>query len=383
MRIGMLTDAYHPYLSGVTNYISLNKRALEGWGRRVFVFTFGNKNYPSDESDVVRTPALPLFNTGFSLGLRYSPAAQRELHTLDIAHVHHPFFSGRLALRHCRRRGIPVVFTNHTRYDLYAQAYLPFLPPALSDSLLRAYLPRFCAACDLVIAPSAGLRQALHTWGVTAQIDVIPNGIDLVPFQSARGRRRAELGLLDSDSLLVYSGRLGPEKNLAFLLRAFAAARAQSETLGKLHLLLVGDGPKANYLRHQARRLGVDRYLHFTGRVPYSEVPDLLALADIFVTASLTEAHPLSLIEALASGLPAIGIPSPGISDTICDGLNGLLSANDPQAFAALIVRLIQDVELRRRLAAGAKESALQYDIRRTAASVLVHYERLIEARRI
>jgi hypothetical protein len=65
MRIGMMLDAYKPHVSGITNYVELNKRALEQLGHEVFVFTFGDVDYQDDESNVIRSPGLPLTDTGF------------------------------------------------------------------------------------------------------------------------------------------------------------------------------------------------------------------------------------------------------------------------------------------------------------------------------
>ena len=122
MRIGMMADTYKPYVSGITNYIDLNKRALEREGHEVYVFTFGDLDYRDDELRVVRSPGVPLADTGYYLSLRYKTAYKKLLQTMDVVHVHHPFLSGRLSLNYCRRVSIPIVFTNHTRYDLYAQA---------------------------------------------------------------------------------------------------------------------------------------------------------------------------------------------------------------------------------------------------------------------
>ena len=65
MRIGMMADTYKPHISGITNYIELNKRMLEEAGHEVYVFTFGNTDYEDDERHVVRSPGLPLTDTGF------------------------------------------------------------------------------------------------------------------------------------------------------------------------------------------------------------------------------------------------------------------------------------------------------------------------------
>jgi len=378
MRIGMMLDMYQPYISGVTNYVTLNKRVLEQHGHTVFVFTFGDESYVDDEPNVVRSPGLPLTvkDTGLSFNLRYSQAAQRKVRSMDVIHVQHPFLSGQLALRYARSRGVPVIFTNHTRYDLYAHHYLPsFIPEAVSQTLLQTYLPNFCQHCDLVIAPSPGVQTVLRDLGVLAEIKVIPNGIDLSPFAaSAQGRSRAELGLPEGQIVLMYLGRLGPEKNLAFLLRAFVGVAAACPTAV---LALVGDGSETDNLRDQAHKAGLAERVIFLGQVPHAEVSDYLRAADVFVTASDTEVHPFSLIEAMAAGLPALGIDSPGVGDIIVDNVNGLLSVPDLAVFTAQMVRLVMDYDLRRALAAQARVSSQQFDIQRTAGLLYREYERL------
>ena len=309
MRIGMRVDLYKPYMSGVTNYVALNKRALEAQGHTVYVFTFGSEDVQDDELRIVRSPGLPLNvkDTGLQINWRYSRLAQRLLRSMEVVHVHHPFLSGQLALRYAKPYGVPIVFTNHTRYDLYAQHYLPaFIPDAVSLTVLQTYLTGFCQRCDLVIAPSAGLAAVLRNLGVTAEVKVIPNGVDLEPFrQPASSLTRAQLGLPEGEVVLMYLGRLGPEKNLAFLLRAFAGVAAACPGV---MLALVGDGPEADNLRDQAHNAGLAARVAFLGQVPHAEVPAYLRLADVFVTASQTEVHPFSLIEAMAAGLPALGI---------------------------------------------------------------------------
>lgn len=380
MRIGMMLDIYKPYISGVTHYVTLNKRALEQQGHTVFVFTFGGAGYADDELHVVRSPGLPLSlkDTGLSLNLRYSLAAQRKVRSMDVIHVQHPFLSGQLALRYARARGVPVIFTNHTRYDLYAHHYLPwFIPKAVSQTFLQTYLPNFCQQCDLVIAPSPGIAGVLRDLGVAAEIKVIPNGIDLSPFRipdRAPAPVRAELRLPEDALVLMYLGRLGPEKNLAFLLRAFSGVAAACPTAV---LALVGDGPETDNLRDQAQKAGLAARVFFLGQVPHTDVPRYLRAADVFVTASETEAHPFSLIEAMAAGLPALGIVSPGVGDTIIDGVNGLLSTPDLAVFTAKMVRLVLDGDLRRALSEQAVVSSQQFDIKRTAALVFSEYERL------
>ena len=376
MRIGMLADIYKPHVSGITNYLALNKTYLEKAGHEVFIFTFGDENYPDTETNIIRSQGLPLTDTGYYLGLSYKVQARKLLYSMDIVHVHHPFVSGTLALRYCRPRGIPIIFTNHTRYDLYAQVYMPILPDIVGETIIQAYLPPFCRACDLVIAPSEGLRQILLRLGVDAPMEVVPNGVDLKPYAKITHRvDRSSMGFEPDQVVLVYVGRLGPEKNLPFMLRSFAGTAAAYDTI---RLLLIGDGPERDNLQDLVHNLNIDDKVHFTGMVPYEELPGFLAAADAFVTASVTEVHPLSVIEAMAAGLPVLGIISPGVSDTIEDRVTGFLASDDLAAFTAKMVLLVTDGELRGKMGEQARLASSKYDINRTTQLMIERYTRLV-----
>lgn len=378
MRIGMMADVYKPHISGVTNYIALNKQHLERLGHSVYVFTFSAEGYEDDEDHIIRSPGKALLDTGIYFNLRYTPEARRRLQTMDVVHVHHPFLSGPLALLYCKRRGIPVIFTNHTRYDLYAQVYLPGMPEVIGTAALQAYLPSFCRSCDLVISPSAGMREVMISLGVDAPIEVAPNGVDLAPFQNpCEPISREELGFTSEDVIWLYVGRLGPEKNLTFLLRSFAGA---AQAFENLRLALIGDGPERDNLQDQVEHAGLSERVRFLGSIPYTDIPRYMAMADAFVTASVTEVHPLTVIEAMAAGLPVLGIQSPGVGDTVIDGETGYLVAeeDDIASFTAKMVRLSVDGEARRQMAANAREAAKPYAIENTSRQMLAHYQRVV-----
>jgi 1,2-diacylglycerol 3-alpha-glucosyltransferase len=375
MRIAMMTDVYKPHVSGITNYISLNKEYLEKAGHEVFIFTFGDLDYKDGEDGVVRSPGLPLTDTGYYLSFRYSRRAKALLQTMDLVHVQHPFLSGRLALNYCRPLRIPIVFTNHTRYDLYAVAYLPLLPEEFSSTFLQTYMPTFCQAVDLVISPSAGMGEVLKKLGVSSPIEIIPNGVDLQFFRAACEDCRQDFGFSKEDILLIYSGRLGPEKNLDFLIHAFAGT---AEAIENAHLLIVGGGPEEQALKQLAAQTGVSSHIHFTGMVPYDDLPRYLSMCDVFVTASVSEVHPLSVIEAMATGLPVLGIHSVGVGDTVEDSITGFLSSQDQAAFAAILTRLCLDGNLRQRMGAAARKVSEKYAIEHTTQVMLKRYERLL-----
>lgn len=381
MRIGMMADVYKPHINGITNYIALSKKYLEELGHEVFVFTFSEAEYQDEDERVIRSPGVPLLDTGYYLSVRYTSQARKLLQTVDVAHVHHPFLSGSLALLYCRPRGIPIVFTNHTRYDLYTQAYLPPMADALGLTAVKAYLPVFCDTCDLVISPSEGMKKVLQDFGVESPVEVVPNGVDLKPFQSeVCPIERSQLGLLEHEVVLVYVGRLGPEKNLAFLLRAFSGVAQAYE---HVRLILIGDGPEREILEGMGRDSGISSSLRFLGKLPYEQIPCYLAVADTFVTASVTEVHPLTVIEAMAAGLPVLGICSPGVGDIVEDGVTGYLAAQpDLASFTAKMARLVNEGETRRRMGEAARRASSQYAIERTTGLIEACYARLIEQAR-
>lgn len=376
MRIGMMADAYKPKVSGVTSYIELSKRWLEKAGHEVYVFTFGDQDHPEDEANVIRSPGLPLVDTGFYLSFRYTRPARQLLYTMDVLHVHHPFISGSLALTYAIPRNIPIVFTNHSRYDLMTNAYLPILPDSFGETAMRAYLPPFCQACDLVIAPSASMRTILQELGVDSPIEVIPNGVELEAILSCSIEiNRQVFGFSPQHIVLTYVGRLAPEKNLPFLLRAF---KGVASAYDNARLLLVGDGPEKENLQDNVANMGIADKVHFTGMIHHADVPCYLTTADAFLISSTSETFGISVVEAMAAGLPVLGIDSPGIRDIIIDGQTGFLSSDDLPSFTAKMARLVSDHELRRQMGVAAFKASETYDIRLTTQSMIQQYQKLV-----
>jgi glycosyltransferase involved in cell wall biosynthesis len=380
MRIGMMADLYKPHISGVTNFISLNKCALEELGHEVFVFTFGHGDYQDDERNIIRSPGVPIFVRNLNLNIRYPRHARQVLQTMDVVHVHHPFISGPLALLYCRMRGIPVIFTSHTRYDIYSKAYVPVFGGIVKLLAMQLYLPIFTSFVDLVISPSMGMRQVLIKAGVKVQIDVVPNGVDLRPFRKPdRLMSRVDFGFSDADVLFIFVGRLGAEKNLLLLLESFYQAYLQNPGCG---LILIGEGPLQDELKSWVADHGLASRVIFTGLVPYRELPGYLQMADVFATASVSEVHPLTLIESMAAGLPAIGIQSPGVGDTIQDGVTGLLCPQPAQEnFCQAMVELMADPERRHSMGRQAQQASEHYAIEHTIEEMLKRYQWAIEKR--
>jgi glycosyltransferase involved in cell wall biosynthesis len=176
---------------------------------------------------------------------------------------------------------------------------------------------------------------------------------------------------------MVYIGRIATEKNLAALLEQFAAAR---HLVPDLYLALIGKGANEEELRELAEKLQLGPSVQFRGIVPYDDVPNWLAAADAFVTASTSEVHPLTVIEAMAAGKPVAAVHSPGISDSVESGVNGYLAATCDSLDAA-IVALMTDPARTRAMGEAARAVSARFDIHRTIGATVELYEDLLQTR--
>lgn len=339
------------------------QHALTELGHEVTIFTWGTK--PNLQGDVVRSLGLPLGNSGYFAGWGFLPQAQKRLKEMDVVHCHHLFVSLEMARRYV---SCPIIYTNHTRYDLYTATYTPF-SPTVAYNLMERVWPRFAGYADTIIAPSASIKQVMRRFGVMAPIEVIPNGVDLSMFNQQKVTKPSS-----TPPTLIYVGRLASEKNLMALLTQFAQMQAQLPTL---QLVLVGDGVQREQLEAYTAHLNLTDHVQFLGSIPYEEIPALLAQADIFVTASVSEVHPLTVIEAMAAGLPVVALTSGAMQEAVGDG--GIL-VEQMEEMPTAVCDLIHHPEKRQQLAQNAQRHSQRYDIHTTVQQTLALYTKLIES---
>ncbi|MCP4415170.1 MAG: glycosyltransferase family 4 protein [Chloroflexi bacterium] len=374
MRIGMVTACYKPVINGVTRMVSLYKERLQAAGHEVTIFTLGDAD-PNDEPGVIRSPGLMLGDYGYYISTRYSSKAQALLQEMDIIHCHHLFMSVEMAHRYGRS---PIVYTNHTRYDLYTGS-VTSLPQPAADAIMRQIWPEFTDYADVVITPSASVQDVMLNFGVRRPIELIENGIDLRPFHNpSHPLTKTKLNMPETAVLVAYVGRLSPEKDVDLLLEQFAIAK---DVVPELHLMIMGNGASQPELEKQAQQLGIANSVLFTGPVAYENVGNYLAAADLFATASVTEVHPLTIIEAMATGLPVVAISSPGIIDTVESGESGLLTSKPTGGLAAALTGLASNPARRQKMAQTARAASERFDIDNTIQRTIELYNRLRQER--
>jgi glycosyltransferase involved in cell wall biosynthesis len=265
---------------------------------------------------------------------------------------------GRLAAALAR---VPIrVFTVHgwafkADTGLTARLYL------LADRLVRPLTTAI--VCVAEGERIAGLAARTCT---DRQAVVIPNAVDVAAFAPADPRREPPL--------VVSVGRLKAPKDFDTLVRALALLPA-----GRRRATIVGDGPDRPALEDAARALGVD--LELAGE--RDDVPELLAGSTVFVLSSRSEGMPISILEAMAAGLPVVASRVGGVPELVEDGVTGLLvPPGDARALADALGRLDADPELRARLgAAGRARAAERFDLPRFRAAHVDLYARLLAER--
>lgn len=268
---------------------------------------------------------------------------------VDIIHAHQytPFFYGMTARLLYRRP--PVLFTEHGRH-------YPDYPRPKRMLANRLLLERR----DRVVAVGRAVQRALiDNEGIPSRfIQVIYNGVRLSSYAPgiADGMVvRQELGLSPRDFVLMQVARLDPLKDHV------TAIHVLERVLHQRHdakLVLVGEGPELNTLQELVRRRSLEPYVRFLGL--RKDVGRLLAAADTCLLTSISEGIPLTLIEAMAAGLPVVATNVGGVPEVVEDGRTGFLVPHgDQSGLADRLLRLADSPALRQEMGRLGRERAL------------------------
>jgi glycosyltransferase involved in cell wall biosynthesis len=282
-----------------------------------------------------------------------SASRNMEIRRPDWILAHFTLPGGEVARRWAGRFGVPYAVVLHGADvpDSQKRRFGAVYP------LIKPLVRRVWRQAARVIAVSDTLQAlALRTWP-EGRIDVVPNGVDVDRFQPLC---RDETAPKEGKIALLVVARLIEIKGIQHLLTALSLL--PEEMRRKIHLRLCGTGPYEAELRRQAEQVGMTAQVEFSGLVSYEEIPARLHEADLFVLPSLQEGLPLSLLEAMASGLPVVATTVGGIPGVVKDGENGLLvPAADPTALRDALVRLLTNPALRQCLGAAARRDSLDW----------------------
>lgn len=345
----MFTETYLPHINGVVTHVKVLKEGLEQLGHTVLVVTADSKTRRHYIKDgVLYCPAHNLKRLyGFDLA---PPVSNTRLHYLrefapDIIHIHNEFGIGLSGVGIAKILRVPLVYTLHTMYDEYIYYVAPKKLIHLTTKLSHRYFRLFAKFANAVTGPSAKCQEYINETGLHKQVSVIPNPVELdafspdntTPEQKEEMRRRYQIP--QDVTLACFVGRLGREKSVDVLLDYWAQEIRPED---RLRLLIIGDGPEKGALEQQARQLGIQDTVIFTGRVEHPELPPYILSCDLYVTASLSDTNSISMLEGMAGGLPVLQRYDELNKDQVKDGVNGYVFHNAQEMAAEL--RRVRDM---------------------------------------
>jgi glycosyltransferase involved in cell wall biosynthesis len=274
-----------------------------------------------------------------ALGRAIADAVGR--HSAALIHAHHysPFVYSCIA--RLWRPGVQVIFTEHGRLS----DSLPSSKRRLAN-LVLARIPRN------VYAVSEDLKQHLVGEGFTREgVRVIYNGIDVGPLPDAAARTsaRGTLDVPDAALMIGTIARLDPVKDLGVLIQAVAQLIRRKPAA----LVVVGDGPERQRLEHLAAELNAASHVRFLGH--RDDARRWLAGCDVYVNSSISEGVSLTILEAMAAGLPVIATHVGGTPEVVDDSCGRLIRSRDPAALTAALLELADQPRLRRELGLAAR----------------------------
>lgn len=376
MRICIFTDSFLPRISGVSSAVMNQANELVRRGHEVTVFRPKPPKSARDMHVTEMDSRARIYDVPLSIPDRRFPDLHITVPTLlpswneirdigpDLIHAHTEWGCGLEGLVSSRLENVPLVGTFHTFFaDPQYLKHFRMPDTWLTRTAMWRYAVGFYNRCSAVVTPSRAVKERLLAHGLKSPAVVLSNGIEMptrVPDEVMAARRAAE-GL--EGMTYIYVGRISSEKSLDVVIKAFGKVHARRPDA---RLALIGGGNDEANLRELVEGAQLDRAVKWLGSVPHDVLirDNLPRLGDVFVTASKTENQPVSILEAMALGLPMIGPDAKGIPELIRDGQNGyLFPPDDIDALASRMDQLYRDEGLRRRMSEAALRHAREHDL--------------------
>ena len=418
MKIVISTDVYYPMINGVAVFSKNLATGLKKRGHQVMVLApsisgkFSVEKDPDYNFTIVRLKSTRMYlypdqiekipNDKKVLGIKmpqllyknglhvsYNPYSdiRRVLEDFKPDIIHNQT-SGPLALaifRYAKKRNIPIVMTDHTYPDnLTQQVKLPKFAKKPINAAMNAYFMSFLRRSEYATLPT---KQAItdllpknhHSFKVP--VEALSNGIDLSHF--TKGPASEEIykkyAIPKNVPIILYVGRIDPEKSLDILVNSFKKLIKEAP---KAHLVMVGDGTAREKLEKMIKRKKLGNQTHFIGRVIGDDLSQIYRTGTVFVITSKTETQSIVLMEAMASGLPAIAVNAGAVTELVKDGENGFIfEPNDTAGIASGINAIISNKELREKMSKNALKMIAKHDINYTLSRFEKIYNNVLRSR--
>ena len=389
MRIGLFSEVYKPYVSGVVTSVTMLKKSLEELGHQVYVVTINNKSnkYEYDEKEhVLRVPGIDsgIYND-FKISTIYpiKPLKIIKKWNLDIIHTHTEGSIGTYGRLLSKQFDIPIVHTYHTMYEDYIYLVTKGLFDKPAKKLLEYFTLFYCdkTVSELIVPTQKAYNLFKIKYGVNREINIIPTGIDVDKFDRRNNDKneviklRHSLGIKDDDFVLLLVSRISDEqKNIKFLIDAHKNIIKKHKNI---KFLIVGDGPDLENMKNAASKINDGKNFIFTGMVPQDKVALYYQLGNIFVTASKTETQGLTVIEGMAASLPVVCMDDDSFKIAVIDEYNGKFFKNKKE-YVKAIFEIYEDKEKYNNMSKQAFTTSKQFSIKYYGERIMDVYKKAL-----
>ncbi len=388
MRIGIFTETYTPYISGLVTSEVMLKNALEKQGHEVYVVTANLESFKyeyNEKERVLKIPGLPTGIYDSRLTSIYPVRAVNKIKSwnLDVIHSQTEFAIGTFARLFAKQYNIPLVHTYHTLYEDYVH-YITKGYFDKSSKKIVEYLSKFyceTTATELIVPTNKIYKLFKEKYKFEKNIHIIPTGIEVERFYKENvdekevDNLRKALNLSKKDFTILFVGRLAEEKNIEFLINS------QNELVKKyknIKLIIVGDGPDKEKYEKLSNDLGLEDNIIFTGKAAWGDMPYYYHVADVFATASKTETQGLTIIEAMASNVVPVCMRDEAFQSMVTEDLNGLFFETEEE-YQKQILYLYENRTELQKIDKQARIQAEHYSSKNYADRVLEVYHRAIK----
>jgi alpha-1,6-mannosyltransferase len=357
VKICDVTQFYSPVSGGVKRYISEKRLHVvqRTHDEHHLIIPGAETRYERQgrlHLHTIRSPRLDFFSR-YPSRYRLILSTKLVLDLLDdirpdIIESGDPYHLAWTCLRAGAQTHAPVFGFYHSHFpEAYLRTALKYGGSWLRDAVLNYaedYIVNLYSQFTATLVPSQPLRDLLHRWGVTNTV-TLNLGVDTKAFhpEPRHDELRRELDLPLDRKVLLYVGRLSPEKNIEMLLAAFEALNARHP--GRWHLVIVGDGPLRRVLPATRHRTGALTWRSYVQ--DNAKLADYYHAADLFIHPGVCETFGLVVLEAQACGLPCVGVRGSFMDANIMVGLDQWATKNDPEDIADAIERF-EPLDLRR-----------------------------------
>jgi glycosyltransferase involved in cell wall biosynthesis len=389
MKIAIFSDNFYPELSGISDSIILLAGELVKLGHeiRFYVPRYGPQNYQAinlpvqelklgDKIKIKRLFSLPAPFAGQQarLVLPLLSGGLFKKFKPEIIHSQLFFGAGLEGMVRARLGKVPLVGTNHTAISEFVK-FAPFNLKLLKKISLN-YSVWYYNHCDFVTAPSRSVFNEMSQYGFNRPHQVISNPIDTKIFSLAPNKSELKKQFALTDKTIVYAGRLASEKNIEVVIRAVALIKKR---ISNVNLAIAGSGKFKPELKQLVKELNLEKEVKFFGILDKIKLTRLYNASDIFAIASTSESQSMVTLQAMACGLPVIGVNWRALPEYINRHNGYTVEAGNPKAIADKIIHLFRHEAERILLGQGGLKYVQQFSSEKIAEKWEEIYERVIK----